>query len=81
MFYWILFVRGVVVTVLFLIVIFFIRIDRLPPADKYRIVSIKGVNAMPYTRTHIRNIGEVGRIVIDNVDVLDKGFKLFYNVS
>ncbi len=36
---------------------------------------------MPCTRTHVRNIGEVGRIVIDNVDVLDKGFKLFYNVS
>ena len=76
-----LFVRGIVVTVLFLNIVFFIRIDRLPPADKYRIVSIKGVNAMPYTRTHIRNIGEVGRIIIDNVKVLNKGFKLFYNVS
>jgi len=74
-------VRGLVITVLFLNIVFFIRIDRLPPADKYRIVSIKGVNAMPYTRTHIRNIGEVGRIIIDNVKVLNKGFKLFYNVS
>ncbi len=73
--------RGLVITVLFLNIVFFIRIDRLPPADKYRIVSIKGVNAMPYTRTHIRNIGEVGRIIIDNVKVLNKGFKLFYNVS
>ena len=73
--------RGLVITVLFLNIVFFIRIDRLPPADKYRIVSIKGVNAMPYTRTHIRNIGEVGRIIIDNVKVLNKGIKLFYNVS
>ena len=73
--------RGLVVTVLFLNIVFFIRIDKLPPADKYRIVSIKGVNAMPCTRTHIRNIGEVGRIIIDNVEVLDKGFKLFYNIS
>ena len=81
MFYWILFVRGIVVTVLFLIVVFFIRIDRLPLADKYRIVSIKGVNAIPCTGTHVRNTDEVGRIVIDNVDVLDKRFKLFYNVS
>jgi len=74
-------VRGLVVTVLFLNIVFFIRIDKLPPADKYRIVSIKGVNAMPYTRTHVRNTGEVGRIIIDNVKVLDKGIKLFYNVS
>ena len=73
--------RGLVVTVLFLNIVFFIRIDKLPPADKYRIVSIKGVNAMPYTRTHVRNTGEVGRIIIDNVKVLDKGIKLFYNVS
>ena len=73
--------RGLVVTMLFLNIVFFIRIDKLPPADKYRIVSIKGVNAMPYTRTHVRNIGEVGRIIIDNVEVLDKGFKLFYNIS
>ena len=64
--------RGLVVTMLFLNIVFFIRIDKLPPADKYRIVSIKGVNAMPYTRTHIRNTGEVGRIIIDNVKVLDK---------
>ena len=75
--------RGIVVTMLFLNIVFFIRIDKLPPADKYRIVSIKGVNAIPCTGTHVRNTGEVGRIVIDNdnVDVLDKRFKLFYNVS
>ena len=57
------------------------NIDRLPRADKYRIVSIKGVNAIPCTGTHVRNTGEVGRIIIDNVEILDKGFKLFYNVS
>lgn len=57
------------------------NIDRLPRADKYRLVSIRGVNAIPCTGTHVGNTGEVGRIIIDNVEVLDKGFKLFYNVS
>ncbi|RLG82136.1 MAG: hypothetical protein DRO40_08385 [Thermoprotei archaeon] len=57
------------------------NIDRLPYADKYRIVSIKGVNAIPCTGTHVRNTGEIGRIIIHGVEVLDRGFKLFYDVS
>jgi len=37
------------------------NIDRLPPADIYRIVVIEDVNAIPCTGTHVANTREVGK--------------------
>jgi len=57
------------------------NLGRLPENDKYRIVMIDGLNAMPCTGTHVKNTSEIGKIVISGVEEIVDGFKLFYNLG
>jgi len=57
------------------------NLGRLPKAERYRIVEIKGVNAMPCTGTHVRNAAEVGRISIKGIERVEGGTRIYYGVS
>ncbi len=56
------------------------NLSRLPGADRYRIVEIPGVNAMPCTGTHVSNTREVGRVRILRVEKF-RGYVVFYDVE
>ncbi|PNV78261.1 MAG: hypothetical protein C0200_01960 [Thermoproteota archaeon] len=56
------------------------NLDRLPKAERYRIVEIKGVNAMPCTGTHVRNTSEVGMISITGIERIEGGTRIYYGV-
>ncbi|MEM4483754.1 MAG: alanyl-tRNA editing protein [Candidatus Methanomethylicia archaeon] len=55
------------------------NLDRLPKADKYRIVIIEGINGIPCTGTHLSNTGEINEIKIVKIEKTDFGFKLYYD--
>ena len=57
------------------------NLERLPPADTYRIVVIEDVNAIPCTGTHVKNTREVKHIIVEDVEEASNGFKLYYNVE
>ncbi|RLG46827.1 MAG: hypothetical protein DRO00_03795 [Thermoproteota archaeon] len=57
------------------------NIDRLPKAEKYRLVVIEGVNAIPCMGTHVKNTIEIGPIDVRKVEKTEKGFKLYYAVK
>jgi len=57
------------------------NLDRLPRAEKYRLVVIEGINAIPCMGTHVTNTGEVGPIELKKVEKTDQGFKLYYSVK
>ncbi|MCS7385170.1 MAG: alanine--tRNA ligase-related protein [archaeon GB-1867-005] len=57
------------------------NLGRLPKSDLYRVVVIEGVNGIPCTGTHIRMTGEIERIKIVDVEEVEGGFKLYYDVS
>ncbi|HDI73709.1 MAG TPA: hypothetical protein ENF57_01720 [Candidatus Korarchaeota archaeon] len=56
------------------------NLDRLPPAERYRLVVIEGINAIPCTGTHVMNTREVGFIELKGVEETERGFKLYYDV-
>jgi len=56
------------------------NIDRLPKAERYRLVVIEGVNAIPCTGTHVKNTAEIGTIEVRGVERTERGFKLYYAV-
>ena len=55
------------------------NLGRLPKAEMYRIVEIKGINAMPCTGTHVRNTSEIGRISIIGIERVGEG-RIYYEV-
>jgi len=55
--------------------------DRVPSSDKYRVVEIPTVNAMPCMGTHVSNTMEVGRILLTGAEETAAGWKLFYTVA
>ena len=57
------------------------NLKRLPESERYRIVMIDGLNAMPCTGTHVKNTKEIKRIKITGVEKNIDGFKLFYDVD
>ena len=56
------------------------NLGRLPKAERYRVVEIKGVNAMPCTGTHVRNTSEVGGIFITGIERIEGGTRIYYGV-
>ena len=54
---------------------------RVPAAERYRVVEIVGVNAMPCTGTHVRRTGEVGAIRLLGAEETGRGWKIFYAVE
>ncbi len=58
------------------------NLGRLPHVQKYRIVSIRGINAIPCTGTHVENTKEVGEILVKGFDMASSNsFRLYYDVS
>ena len=57
------------------------NLDRVPEADVYRVVEIRGVNAMPCTGTHVKRTGEVGEIKITDLEKTEKGWRIFYTAG
>ncbi len=57
------------------------NLGRLPKLDEYRIVDIEGVNAIPCTGTHVRDLSEIGVVKILGAEKKEEGFRLFYTVE
>jgi len=57
------------------------NLGRLPRSSKYRIVEVKGVNAIPCTGTHVAKASEVGRIEITSIESIERGSRLYYDVE
>ena len=57
------------------------NMDRVPLVDKYRIVEVKSVNAMPCMGTHVAYTLEVGRLIIEKSERTEKGWKIYYRVE
>lgn len=57
------------------------NLDRLPDAEKYRVIVIEGVNAIPCSGTHVSRTGEVKRIVLRGVKDEGDSFTLHYDVE
>lgn len=56
------------------------NMERLPKAEKYRVVIIEGINAIPCMGTHVKNTAEVGKIEVKGAERTQQGFKLYYAV-
>ncbi len=57
------------------------NLGRLPEASVYRIVEIKGINAIPCSGTHVSRTSEIGRIKLMSVDKVEGGSRLYYDVE
>ncbi|MEN3047176.1 MAG: alanyl-tRNA editing protein [Candidatus Caldarchaeales archaeon] len=57
------------------------NLNRLPKADRYRVVVIEGVNAIPCGGTHVSRTSEIGRVRVTGVEPSQAGFKLLYRVE
>jgi len=57
------------------------NIYRLPLLETYRIVAIDGCTPIPCAGTHVRNISEIGRVVLNNVEKMDSQFKVYYDIQ
>ncbi len=57
------------------------NLGRLPKAFVYRIVEIKGINAIPCSGTHVSRTSEVGKIRLVGVEALEGGSRLYYDVE
>jgi len=57
------------------------NLGRLPKASVYRIVEIKGINAIPCSGTHVSRTSEIGRIKLVGVERIDGGSRLYYDVE
>lgn len=56
------------------------NIARLPDDIELRIVVIEGQGPIPCGGTHVRNISEIGKVEIMNIETEDKGYKVYYEV-
>jgi len=54
------------------------NIDRIPHVEKYRIVSIPGVNSMPCTGTHVKRTGEIRKFKIREMEKIENGWRIYY---
>ncbi len=57
------------------------NLERLPRAEKYRLVVIEGINAIPCMGTHVMNTAEVGKIEVKGAEKTQEGFRLYYAVK
>ncbi len=57
------------------------NLGRLPPAEVYRVVDIRGINAIPCTGTHVRRTSEIRRIRVREVERVEGGYRLHYWVD
>lgn len=52
---------------------------RLPILEAYRTVTIDGCNPIPCAGTHVKNIREINRIILNSVEKIDSHFKVYYD--
>lgn len=57
------------------------NMGRLPELPVYRVVEVKGLNAIPCSGTHVRRTSEVGRIVVKGIELFEGGSRVHYWVS
>ncbi len=57
------------------------NLGRIPEASIYRVVELVGINAIPCTGTHVKRTSEIGRIVLRDVEKVERGFRLYYLVE
>ncbi len=57
------------------------NLGRLPEMDRYRVVEIEGVNAIPCSGTHVKNTSEIGGIRLLGLEEIEDGVRLFYDVK
>jgi len=57
------------------------NLHRLPPLERYRVVTIEGCNPIPCAGTHLRDIREIGGIRLDTVEQLEMDFRIYYDVE
>ncbi|MDW8041636.1 MAG: alanyl-tRNA editing protein [Nitrososphaerota archaeon] len=57
------------------------NLNRLPKAERYRVVVIEGINAIPCGGTHVSRTSEVGTIRVTGVQPSPAGFKVLYRVE
>ncbi len=57
------------------------NIYRLPPLEAYRVVTIEGCKPIPCGGTHLKNIGEIEHIVLNNIEDENTQFKIYYDVQ
>ncbi len=54
---------------------------RLPEMDRYRVVEVEGVNAIPCSGTHVKSTSEIGSIRLLGIEEIEGGVRLFYDVK
>ncbi len=57
------------------------NLGRLPQAEVYRIVDIRGINAIPCTGTHVRRTSEIKGIKVKGAERAGEGYRLHYWVD
>jgi Ser-tRNA(Ala) deacylase AlaX len=57
------------------------NIRRLPRLKRYRVVEIDGCGPIPCGGTHVRNIREIGRILLRDVRQLSGEYRIYYDVE
>jgi len=57
------------------------NIDRLPDEKELRLVTIDGQIPIPCGGTHLKDISEVGVVRITEVEPVDEGYKVYYEVG
>ncbi|MEE8571213.1 MAG: alanyl-tRNA editing protein [Candidatus Bathyarchaeia archaeon] len=57
------------------------NIYRLPVLETYRIVTIDGCNPIPCAGTHLKNIGEIGRLTVKKIETHGSDFRVYYDVQ
>jgi alanyl-tRNA synthetase len=54
---------------------------RLPPLDRYRVVTIEGCESIPCGGTHTRNIREIVGVKLISVEQKGESFRIYYDVQ
>ena len=54
---------------------------RLPPLDRYRVVTIEGCEPIPCGGTHTRNIREIVGVKLISVEQKGESFRIYYDVQ
>jgi alanyl-tRNA synthetase len=57
------------------------NLARLPKTEKLRIVTIKGQIPIPCGGTHVRNLKEIGALMVPRTETTETGFRLHFEVK
>ena len=57
------------------------NLGRLPEARVYRVIEVRGINAIPCTGTHVARTSEVGEILITGLEEVEGGSRVYYDVE